>query len=737
MESFSKRVQASLQKPLNQKCEEISRLIDDSSIKELHNFFPDLLGSVFGYDGKPDWGLRTILPNHREFEVLRLFLSPHGPLFRLLDKLQVDGHLKYEFYVRLLPAFDSNWLNGAECPYMVILEDYLNYFLPAKGPLVTSLFSSSSSTNLPRTNAWQTSNPYLQQSPMTNTQFAGLLKTSSTQITPPGKAHTGYGHTSRETTQSEKFLQILTEFWLNQNTLDGVTSNVLSHGQQYFLPGIDLVRVVRMLIKQVHCFVYSSGIYPLTQLITSQDDEFKRSLIPQMLQKKLYCFLRHCFAHWPLDPSFRVVIEAWLSYIQPWRYANQVGPTRGDQQGGEPFSPEWTVFVHENLLFYTSLLREFVLRALKLDLFSVKDAFVLLRGTKVLSQSSLLDVIESDEKLLLIPSGGGRGTLRGSSSSIGVSLVSSLRAHIAELEGPSYSYTPVLQQPGLIKIGELRHLVQSVLTEVLRQQSGGYGNGQTPTNQGGVGGWMKHIFSGDFLNDGAVARSEQDKLVSHLRQASDNLAAIISMGGDVTDAEDVTIPWSHATPPSGRPLSRVPMTPNMPECKETDWGLVLTERGKYQVIMGMRRPEVFYAGDPELQPIRSYENAALVRALYALSARLNTKLGDTLQNVYNHPGLLGNLACTVSPAVKTSPTRSALGASPITSPRRGHRPRLSLRYLASYRTMFYLFLLYIVCWLLNIGSLGTFLVFVFVLLGSVIAHVGPAYERRQTQRKSL
>lgn len=32
-----------------------------------------------------------------------------------------------------------------------------------------------------------------------------------------------------------------------------------------------------------------------------------REIIPQFLQKKLYCFLRHCFSHWPLDSSFRYV----------------------------------------------------------------------------------------------------------------------------------------------------------------------------------------------------------------------------------------------------------------------------------------------------------------------------------------------------------------------------------------------------------------------------------------------
>lgn len=42
-----------------------------------------------------------------------------------------------------------------------------------------------------------------------------------------------------------------------------------------------------------------------------------------------------------------------------------------------------------------------------------------------------------------------------------------------------------------------------------------------------------------------------------------------------------------------------------------------------QIINGLRRFEIHYQGDPELQPIRSYENALLVRLLYSISSLLN------------------------------------------------------------------------------------------------------------------
>ena len=44
------------------------------------------------------------------------------------------------------------------------------------------------------------------------------------------------------------------------------------------------------------------------------------------------------------------------------------------------------------------------------------------------------------------------------------------------------------------------------------------------------------------------------------------------------------------------------------------------------MINGLRKFEVKYSGDPELQPICSYENPALVRLLYKLSTHLNEKV---------------------------------------------------------------------------------------------------------------
>jgi len=47
-----------------------------------------------------------------------------------------------------------------------------------------------------------------------------------------------------------------------------------------------------------------------------------------------------------------------------------------------------------------------------------------------------------------------------------------------------------------------------------------------------------------------------------------------------------------------------------------------------QLVNGLRRFEVEYTGDPDLQPIRSYENITLVRMLHTISCYINMRVSS-------------------------------------------------------------------------------------------------------------
>ena len=48
---------------------------------------------------------------------------------------------------------------------------------------------------------------------------------------------------------------------------------------------------------------------------------------------------------------------------------------------------------------------------------------------------------------------------------------------------------------------------------------------------------------------------------------------------------------------------------------------------------GLRKFEIGYNGDPDLQPIRSFENSTLVRVLHRLSTRVNKMVNYLYYNL--------------------------------------------------------------------------------------------------------
>lgn len=84
---------------------------------------------------------------------------------------------------------------------------------------------------------------------------------------------------------------------------------------QYLSP--ERVRTVRVLVKHLHSFSaikhFSDTVIPSSSL---------RKYSRQLLCSRGYYYVKHLVTTWPLDASFRLVMELWLSLIQPWRYVN-------------------------------------------------------------------------------------------------------------------------------------------------------------------------------------------------------------------------------------------------------------------------------------------------------------------------------------------------------------------------------------------------------------------------------
>lgn len=160
------------------------------------------------------------------------------------------------------------------------------------------------------------------------------------------------------------------------------------------LPSSEFIRVVRILVKQLHAFGNSADLdnTPMAAL---------RALAQPMMNGQMYAFLRSVIQRWPLDSSFSVVLELWLSYIQPWRYTYNKQLVAENQQFQQQFLPrKYESFVAENLICYTQIFIHLLPRFERLDLTSLKNVSMIFRLAKVFGQSNLYELLRHNETVL-------------------------------------------------------------------------------------------------------------------------------------------------------------------------------------------------------------------------------------------------------------------------------------------------------------------------------------------------
>ncbi|KAJ3012051.1 sphingomyelin phosphodiesterase 4, neutral membrane (neutral sphingomyelinase-3) [Thoreauomyces humboldtii] len=102
-----------------------------------------------------------------------------------------------------------------------------------------------------------------------------------------------------------------------------------------------------------------------------------------LVQPKLYWFLRMAFDNWSRDDSIISVVDVWLKYIAPWQRNSP----------SAKYSDQWLQFVSENFMFYTVLLAKFAQRAAKFDVYSSVRPVNAAAGTKTINKG-YLDIVE-------------------------------------------------------------------------------------------------------------------------------------------------------------------------------------------------------------------------------------------------------------------------------------------------------------------------------------------------------
>ncbi|XP_070787091.1 sphingomyelin phosphodiesterase 4-like isoform X3 [Enoplosus armatus] len=642
---------------------------------------------------------------------------PDCPLFHNKLQLPLSGLLTlnlalnpFEFfmfnfaYCLITPKNYPQGQHGSstDSAYFVLVDTYLKYFLPSEGSVPPSPFSDSrGSVTAPSPRS-------------SSVSFAGYGVHSPSLL----KHHIFHQPSvnadpaAQEIWRSEALLQMFVEIWLHHYSLEMYQKLQSPQVKEPFSPTEEHVLVVRLLVKHLHAFSSSLkpeqlSSSPSAHSHTSPLEEFKRVVVQRFVQQKLYLFLQHCFGHWPLDASFRAVLETWLSYIQPWRYTGEKTNSQPDQNRTVP--DKWESFVQENLLMYTKLFQVFLNRTVRTDLVNAKNALMVFRVAKVFAQPNLADMIQKGEQLFLepehvlhhrqprgylTPSQG--GSYLSSRQRVMTDMVFRVKSHVYSLEGQDCQYK---QMFGTELRGAIMKLIQIIAQARQTAKRISDHSNEVAANNSFLS-WFG-MGSPDLNNTFSGAEPEESgeclkKTHEFLERALENLCQIFKLNqGQLSQL----ISNLGSSQEDGN-------CKQLPDCTQGENGLVLTDLGRRQIINGLRRFDIQYQGDPELQPIRSYENALLVRLFYRISSLVNERFGGHMNALCSRPDFLGRLGrrYLTDPSLATKLKQSPTSRQTLESK---HQPRLSLRLLASYRTILLLLLFYAIGALLSFGPISS------------------------------
>lgn len=794
---FMAGVQHALRLPLRTRCAELTVLLDRGNLLELHSFFPVLIDNIFGPQGTLSWGLRsTTESEHEDFRQLHHFLSPCGPMFKLIYTLLKDPNIRYEFPLAYLPlkirqflenshghpfyselihiniqtkqimslmlnSFDyymfhfayhliNPWQQRAgsavtswNTVYYVLCCDYIVHFLPTD-PAVTVLpviyYNGKNPLQAAKANL-------LEQS-----QNSGLItgKTLTQSKEEPFHNNLDIHHPRNDIWRSETVLTVFTDMWLHNNQVTDNTSNMNSFNiplvvptasrflQHNELPTGEYMRIVRVLIKQLHSF-HASAKADDTHL-----GELKKISIP-MIQGKFYTFLRNLIHRWPLDGSFRLVLELWLTYIQPWRYPpsnfikqinkKEVNPDIEDisMTPQNEVDAEFIPFIVENLLTYIVIFQQLLPRFCRVDLVSPKMSLMLYRITKVFDQPNLPQYLREIEHCVdnssspthkynnhwanslppLSPTSNWSTNMSLSKSTTMTSPDTTLnqtrtglntssflsstrvpadkkwaplvRQKIFDLEGPNFSYKPLFSNPPASEVLDLIFLIRKSIRhaeEIVRAKER-----DEQEMFSGFWGSIKYFFVGSDTNDEFTLK-ERQKVPLHLQVALQNLIDMFNINNEIQERDS-------------EPSSYVSSAMN------TSSDFLTPEKIRARI------KNIRYEGDPDLCPIQSTENAFLVRTLYQISLKINEIYGPTFYQLYHNPSFFGRLSREIlcPPITAYRYDKSTPG-----SPRMGSNlpPRLSLRFMANYKFLGYLFFGALLAWIFGYRIEAYFLVLIVI-----------------------
>ncbi|XP_013195919.2 sphingomyelin phosphodiesterase 4 [Amyelois transitella] len=712
----------SLNLPVQDKLAELTRIIDYSGpIKELQALFPQLVNNIFANSFTNGWGLRmiTLDANKYEFEALTSFLEPQGPMFRLCYKLLSDPQLKYNLPINMLPLnlqmnlergrssqfyadmvtmdaqslnvvalslnpFDyyifcfalflinnsqnkSSWENWNSV-YFALACDYLMHFLPTDPNEPVLPHIPNYTGKVPMVAPLQTANRPLSSPSL-------LLIQDLSSMTNNHSQHVSQSQSRNEVWRSETVLQVFIDIWMSVEEFN-------SRGDMFqrsypTISSPERVRIVRVLIKHIHSFSAKHLSDPASR------SSALRKYARQIMCARAYHYVKHLVTIWPLDASFRLVMELWLSLIQPWRYTDNMTnrdrfrTANNNQEEGNTstLDASYTQFIAENFPSYTCIFQLVLPRFLRLDLTAYKNTVMLFRLGKVFSQPHLVPILwnlehamtDLNSSLLHSPDSSFNNSMHDQSYTYnGIPLhkwVAIAKQAVSELNlSTNFEYDPIwgenkkpFAMDFIKKILAAKIISERNLEDISRKM-----------NQKHQGLWasIKHWLMIDNQFEEDLLLEETRKVPAYLNASVHHFATIFLIN------ESSLLPPEPIVEDSSLEHSSFANSSSFPN--------FITNK------LRSKPTDVKYMGDPDLMPITSYESTILVRMLYQIASRINEIYQEEFVSLWHKDNFWGHVArevlhrpCTIQTYVRDFTNHQQIVTQELP-------PRLVLRRLGSH-----------------------------------------------------
>lgn len=740
--------------PLQEKLLHLTRIIEQSSPnKDLQALFPELISNIFSTSFNNGWGLRTVTcdGNRYDYDALISFFEPMGPMFQLCYKLLSDPQLKYNLPLNVLPLDLQMTLERGRCPqfyadmvttdsqslhvvalalnpfdyyifnfalhlvnnsqnkstwenwnsvYFALACDYLMHFLPSDPNAIVLPPMPNYTGKVPMVAPLQTANrPLYSPSLLLLPDLSG--NSMSNQHT-----HTTQNQSRNEVWRSETVLQVFIDIWMSVEPFNARNLEIYQRNYQVVCSSPERVRTVRVLVKHLHSFSSKHFSDPAVRSSTL------RKYARQMMCVRAYHYIKHLVTIWPLDASFRLVMELWLSFIQPWRYVNNTisqdrfPVSNNNQEDGNTntLDASFTQFIAENFPSYTCMFQLILPRFMRLDLTAYKNAIMLFRLGKVFSQQHLVPILRNLEQGITDSSTALNGSpdisynnsgLEQSYTYNGVPLhkwVTIAKQSTSELNlSANYEYEPIWVDNRYFAT----ELVKKIISAKLASET--YVQELTKKiylrNQGIWSSILHFLMIGNQDED-EILLEECKKVPTYLNASIHHFSTIFLLN------ESTLLPSEANVDDNSLEHSSY--------VNSTSFPLTITNKLR-------RKPTaVQYMGDPDLMPITSYESTILVRMLYQIATRLNEIYGSQITQLWHRNDLWGYMArevlqqpCSVQTYVRDVTNHQNIARQDLP-------PRLSLRRLGSHAFVVWITIGYFFFKLLSFS--GFFYVFIIALV---------------------